>query len=69
MGLVSKRLKGADGTSAALAMLRWFESNPPHQTIGKVKNAGIAQLVEHLTCNQRVAGSSPVPGSKNAIYG
>ncbi len=28
------------------------------------ETAGIAQLVEHLICNQRVAGSTPVAGSK-----
>ena len=28
--------------------------------------AGVAQLVEQLTCNQWVAGSTPVSGSKNA---
>jgi hypothetical protein len=27
-------------------------------------SAGVAQLVEHLICNQRVAGSNPVAGSK-----
>ena len=26
--------------------------------------AGIAQLVEQLICNQQVAGSSPISGSK-----
>ena len=29
----------------------------------QLSNAGIAQLVEHLTCNQGVAGSTPVTGS------
>jgi hypothetical protein len=28
-----------------------------------MKDAGIAQLVEHLTCNEDVAGSSPVSSS------
>ena len=28
------------------------------------KRAGIAQLVEHLTCNQGVAGSTPAAGTK-----
>ena len=28
-----------------------------------VKNAGIAQLVEQLICNQQVVGSSPTAGS------
>lgn len=27
------------------------------------KNAGVAQLVEQLTCNQQVGGSSPLAGS------
>ena len=27
------------------------------------KNAGLAQLVEHLICNQRVEGSSPLAGT------
>lgn len=29
--------------------------------------AGIALMVEHLTCNQRVVGSSPTSGSKEKI--
>ncbi len=29
--------------------------------------AGVAQLVEHLICNQRVGGSNPSAGSKNSI--
>ena len=28
------------------------------------KNAGLAQLVEQLICNQQVAGSSPIASSK-----
>ncbi|CCF13393.1 hypothetical protein BLGI_1305 [Brevibacillus laterosporus GI-9] len=28
-----------------------------------MKNAGVAQLVEHLTCNQGVVGSSPIAGT------
>ena len=31
--------------------------------VHKVTNAGVAQLVEHLICNQVVAGSSPVTSS------
>ena len=30
-------------------------------------SAGIAQLVEHLICNQRVGGSSPSAGSKFSL--
>ncbi len=29
--------------------------------------AGIAQLVEHLICNQRVRGSSPCAGTTNLL--
>ena len=29
--------------------------------------AGVAQLVEHLICNQAVAGSSPVAGSFRTV--
>lgn len=32
----------------------------------KKKQAGLAQLVEHLICNQRVEGSSPLAGIENA---
>ena len=31
----------------------------------KKQLAGLAQLVEHLICNQRVEGSSPLAGIKN----
>ena len=31
--------------------------------------AGVAQLVEHLICNQAVAGSSPIASSENLLYG
>ena len=30
--------------------------------------AGVAQLVEHLTCNQEVAGSSPTASSDNQRF-
>ena len=32
---------------------------------GKAVWAGVAQLVEHLICNQRVGGSNPFVSSKN----
>lgn len=32
------------------------------------RRAGVAQLVEHLTCNERVAGSIPVAGSSFFYY-
>lgn len=28
-----------------------------------IQNAGVAQMVEHLTCNQDVVGSSPIASS------
>jgi hypothetical protein len=37
-------------------VLLWEE--PQFQT------AGVAQLVEHLICNQRVVGSNPIASSK-----
>ena len=33
--------------------------------LGQSTKAGVAQLVEHLICNQRVGGSSPSASSKN----
>ena len=38
---------------------REFESHPPRQF--HRQSAGVAQLVEHLICNQGVAGSNPRP--------
>jgi hypothetical protein len=35
----------------------------------KIQFAGVAQLVEQLTCNQQVVGSIPIPSSKTRIYG
>ena len=35
---------------------------PRHPAVGG--EAGVAQLVERLTCNEDVAGSTPVTGSK-----
>ena len=35
--------------------------------IKMINFAGIAQLVEQLTCNQSVAGSSPASGTSMAI--
>ena len=33
----------------------------------RTKNAGLAQLVEQLICNQQVAGSSPIASSKKGF--
>ena len=45
-----------------------FESRFPLQHIARVRlfrnnNAGVAQLVEQLICNQQVAGSNPAASS------
>ena len=34
-----------------------------HQRVFSQVNAGIAQLVEQLICNQQVVGSNPTAGS------
>ena len=58
---IAKSVKARDFDSR----IRWFESNYPSQFIpffsglrGADKGS-LAQLVEHLTFNQRVPGSSP----------
>ena len=56
-------------------MMRLFmapldESQPTVYTFvprGRRVFAGVAQLVEHLTCNQEVAGSSPTASSHRGI--
>ena len=35
-----------------------------YYTCSKIIYAGMAQLVEQLTCNQQVVGSSPITSSK-----
>ena len=47
-------------------MLRWFESIFSHHfnLIFLIIEAGVAQLVEQLICNQQVGGSSPSTSSK-----
>ena len=58
---IAKSVKARDFDSR----IRWFESNYPSQNIpffGGLRGAdkgSLAQLVEHLTFNQRVPGSSP----------
>ena len=58
---IAKSVKARDFDSR----IRWFESNYPSQIIpffGGLRGAdkgSLAQLVEHLTFNQRVPGSSP----------
>jgi hypothetical protein len=39
------------------------DTNSSHVISGSLLKAGIAQLVEQLTCNQQVTGSIPVAGS------
>jgi hypothetical protein len=52
--------------SAFQADLHGFDSRTPLQAFA-ILSAGVAQLVEHLICNQRVGGSSPSAGSKIQI--
>ena len=37
--------------------------------VSRSREAGVAQLVEHLICNQRVGGSSPFAGSTKHLTG
>jgi hypothetical protein len=37
--------------------------------LGHVPLAGVAQLVEHLICNQRVRGSNPFASSRESVSG
>ncbi len=41
-----------------------FAGGYPH---AKQRNAGVAQLVEHLICNQRVGGSTPSASSIKSV--
>ena len=34
-----------------------------------IKNAGVAQLVEQLICNQQVGGSNPSTSSNDILWG
>ena len=42
-----------------------LKSSGPHHEVVSEANAGIAQLVEQLICNQQVVGSNPTAGSPN----
>src|ERR1700677_1227846 len=53
--------------SAFQADLHGFDSRTPLQGLA-ILSAGVAQLVEHLICNQRVGGSSPSAGSKLPVW-
>jgi hypothetical protein len=37
--------------------------------LGHIPLAGVAQLVEHLICNQRVRGSNPFASSRESVSG
>ena len=58
---IAKSVKARDFDSR----IRWFESNYPSQILPffggycGADEGSLAQLVEHLTFNQRVPGSSP----------
>lgn len=61
--------------SVAQSVEQWIEnpcvggSIPPGTTISTRQYAGLAQLVEHLTCNQRVEGSNPLAGTSSCRSG
>ena len=40
----------------------------PRFPLQKKLNAGVAQLVEQLICNQQVVGSNPIAGSRNSLF-
>jgi hypothetical protein len=48
-------------------------ASPPFSLLIKMgggrKFAGVAQLVEHLTCNQGVVGSIPIAGTTGILWG
>lgn len=49
--------------------LDWLDSLAGPKLTKEEKSAGIAQLVEHLTCNENARGSIPLSGSKNNSSG
>ena len=44
-------------------------SNAPSAILARFDSAGVAQLVEHLICNQRVGGSIPSASSTRKFAG
>jgi hypothetical protein len=71
-GSVPERPKGT-GCKPVGASLRWFDSNPAHlPSLSSEDNeffiyGRLAQLVEQLTLNQRVTGSSPVSPIRHSL--
>ena len=68
--IFSDRLQGDNITVLSKSSLQWLTRL---LKCGKLyivakRDAGVAQLAEQLTCNQQVAGSSPIAGSKCAIF-
>ena len=61
------RLSSAGRASALQAGCHRFEPCNSHHFLNNVLkyDAGVAQLVEQLICNQQVAGSSPITSSTN----
>src|SRR6266542_171313 len=51
--------------SVAVRLEGVFDPSPPTTgALGTRRRAGVAQLVEHLICNQRVGGSNPFASSR-----
>ncbi len=60
------RLPGYGGCAKVKARGRlWTGGFAPQSGTRRLFRAGVAQLVEHLICNQRVGGSNPFVSSIN----
>ncbi len=58
------QVQGARG-GATEAYFRWYVEGEPTRATTQIRlfqqhDAGVAQLVEQLICNQQVAGSNPI---------
>ena len=61
--LISVPLNVRSGSVSVRVFGIEFGSRIRFQGISRVGRAGVAQLVEHLICNQRVGGSNPFASS------
>ena len=67
---LSSRSSSSVGQNASLSRQRSRVRVPSRSPLNSrmmriINDAGVAQLVEQLTCNQQVAGSSPIAGSND----
>jgi hypothetical protein len=51
------------GHNGAVLKTVWVQAHVGSNPTSSATYAGLAQLVEHLTCNQGVEGSSPLAGT------